>query len=100
MAIEIKENSGMFEILGNISSQNMTSLKNYFESIIPISESIILNIEKVGGIDKSGAYMLEKLYKGAVEKNKIISIIGRQNKKIASIMKNTKTHYILSNDRV
>ncbi len=100
MAFEIKENSGMFEVLGSISSQNMTSLKNYFESIIPTTESIILNIEKVSSIDKSGAFMLEKLYKTAVGENKIISIIGRQNKKIMNTMKNTKTHYILSNDRV
>jgi len=100
MAIEIKESSGMFEVLGNISYQNMESLKNYFESIIPSSENIILNIEKVSAIDKSGAFMLEKLYKNTVAKNKIISIIGRQNKKITSMMKSTKTHYILSNDRI
>ncbi len=100
MAIEIKEKSGMFEVLGSISSQNMTSLKNYVESVILSSDSIVLNIEKVNEIDRSGAFMLEKLYKNAVYKNKIISIIGRQNKKITEMMMNTKTHYILSNDRV
>ncbi|WP_291869898.1 STAS domain-containing protein [Maribacter sp.] len=100
MAIEIKEKSGMFEIVGNISSQNMASVKNYLESIMHSSDKITLNIEKVEAMDTSGAFMLERLYKNASLKNKVISIIGRQNKKIANMMQNTKTHYILSNDRV
>ncbi|WP_298502293.1 STAS domain-containing protein [uncultured Maribacter sp.] len=100
MAIEIKEKNGMFEVIGNISSQNMNSLKNYFETLIHSSEKIILNIENVKHIDKSGAFMLEKLYRNAAKTNKVISIIGRQNREIMNMMTTTKTHYILSNDRI
>lgn len=100
MAIEINEKSGMFEVIGNISSQNMSSLKNYFESVIHKSDQIVVNIEKVKKIDSSGAFMLEKLYKSTAISNKVMSIIGRQNENIVGMMKSTNTHYILSNDRI
>ncbi|WP_394747448.1 STAS domain-containing protein [Spongiimicrobium salis] len=100
MAIEIKKENGAFKIFGAITSQNMQSLKNYFESVIHQDEQIVLNVERLNHIDKSGAFMLEGLYKSAAFANKVISIVGRQNKKIFHKMTETNTSYIFCNDRV
>jgi len=100
MEFEIKEESGVFNVTGTICASNLTSLKNHFESVIYKADKVILNIEKVRKIDSSGALMLEKLYKKTALSNKVLSIIGKQNPSIVSMMKSTKTHYILSNDRI
>lgn len=100
MAIEIKKENGTFKIFGSITAQNMRSLKNYFETVIHNDERIILNVERLNHIDKSGAYMLEGLYKSAAFANKVISIVGRQNKKIIDQMTSTNTSYIFCSDRV
>ena len=99
MAIEIKKENETFKIFGAITAQNMESLKNYFESVIHQDERIVLNVERLNHIDKSGAFMLEGLYKSAAFANKVISIVGRQNKKILNQMMATNTSYIFCNDR-
>ena len=100
MAFQIKEQHGIFKVIGNISSQNVNSLENYVSAHLHKTNHLILSNENVDQLDRSGAFMLERLYKVFVKKNRIISIIGNQNKKIANIMALTKTNYILSSDRI
>jgi len=73
MALEIKENKGIFEIFGNVASQNLGALKVYFGTILESTDA---------------------------KRGKIISLIGRQNDSILEIMDLTKTYYILSSDRI
>ncbi len=100
MALEIKENRGIFEISGNLSSPNLGALKIYFESVLETSDSIVINLENVKNMDSSSALFFEKIYNYGAERNKIVSIVGRQNHNIIDIMNQTNTDYILSSDRV
>ncbi|MEM1257602.1 MAG: STAS domain-containing protein [Bacteroidota bacterium] len=100
MALEIKENRGIYEILGNVTAQNLGALRIYFENILETNKNIVINLENVSAIDSSSALFFESIYKEWAARNKVISIIGRQNKDISEIMYMTKTDYILSTDRI
>ena len=100
MALEIRENRGIYEILGTVSSQNLGALKIYFDSALEINEHMVISLERVTKMDSSSALFFEKLYKDACKQNKVVSIVGRQNHDIRSIMNTTNTEYILSSDRV
>ncbi len=100
MALEIRENRGIFEVLGNVSSQNLGALRIYFETVLDENEHIVINLEYVNSLDSSSALFFESLYKDGASRNKAISIVGRQNFNIREIMNQTNTSYILSSDRI
>ena len=100
MALEIRENRGIFEILGNVASPNLGALKIYFDTVLEANDSIVINLEHVKSMDSSAALFFENIYKEGAGRNKVISIVGRQNRDILEIMNQTKTDYILSSDRI
>lgn len=100
MALEIRESKGICEVLGNVSAQNLGALGIYFEGILETNENIVINLENVNGMDSSAALFFEGLYKEGARRNKVVSIVGRQNRNILNIMNLTQTDYILSADRV
>ncbi|TXN37211.1 STAS domain-containing protein [Flagellimonas hymeniacidonis] len=98
MSLEIRENHGIFEILGKVSTQHISALNSYFDSILEKNENFVVSLEKVTMLDSAAAHFFEKLYQKSVKQNKVISLIGRQNECITEIMNTTKTNYILSPD--
>lgn len=100
MSLEIRENRGIFEILGKVSIQHVSALNSYFDSILERHENVVVSLEKVTMLDSAAARFFEKLYQKSVKQNKVVSFIGRQNHSISEIMNTTKTNYILSSDRV
>ncbi|GMN06218.1 hypothetical protein MTsPCn5_16070 [Croceitalea sp. MTPC5] len=100
MALEIKEDKGIFEVIGELTSQNLGALKVYFESALEVTDEMVISLEKVTVMDSSVALFFEKLYKQVAANHKVLAIVGRQNKEISEVMNITKTDYILSSDRV
>ena len=100
MALEIKENSGMFQIHGKVTSQNLGALRIYFNAVLESQSTMVLNLEYLEDMDASAALFFEKLYRNAAAMNKVITIVGEENRNISEIMALTKTNYILSPDRV
>lgn len=100
MALEIRENRGIFEVLGNVSSQNLGALRIYFQTVLESNESIVISLENVTAMDSSSALFFEGIYREGASRNKIVAIVGRQNRDILEIMNQTNTDYILSPDRI
>ncbi|PWL39437.1 hypothetical protein DKG77_00950 [Flagellimonas aquimarina] len=100
MSLEIRENRGIFEILGKVSIQHVSALSSYFDSVLEQHDNVVISLEKVTTLDSAAAHFFEKFYQKSVRQNKVISLIGRQNHSISEIMNATKTNYILSSDRV
>ncbi|UII77107.1 STAS domain-containing protein [Flagellimonas sp. HMM57] len=100
MSLEIKENRGIFEIFGKVTTQHIGALNSYFDSILEKHESIVISLENITFLDSAAAHFFEKLYLKSVKQNKVVSLIGRQNMNIQEIMNVTQTNYILSKDRV
>lgn len=100
MSIEINHSDGIIQVIGELSSENATTLKQHFESFLNEFDDIILNLDDVTYIESGGAFTIEQLYLDFIKSNRVIQIIGRENKNISKTMKTTKTSYILSNDRI
>ena len=100
MSLEIRENRGVFEILGKVSTQHVNSLSVYFDAILENHESFVVSLEKVTTLDSAAAHFFEKLYQKSAKLNKVVALIGRQNESVVETMNSTKTNYILSPDRV
>ncbi|MBM1107471.1 hypothetical protein JQC67_15055 [Aurantibacter crassamenti] len=100
MALQLKLDNQMLKVLGELTSENTLTLKNHLESFLNDFDNVILNLENVTLLESDSALAIERFYLDFLEKNKGIQIIGRQNQNISGIMKQTKTSYILSNDRV
>lgn len=94
----INHNHGIFEIEGNLASENSKSLKMHFESILKTDIKVVLSLDKLNRIDTSGVNCLIDLYKTAALRNKIFYVIGKTNKKISKALKETKLRYIVKND--
>ncbi|NAS32194.1 STAS domain-containing protein [Flavobacteriaceae bacterium R38] len=100
MESKIINNSGIFEITGSIVTDNATTIKNHFERLLDKSEELIMNLDRVNTIDATGVNVLSNLYKKAIQKNKALYIIGKENSNLKEAFSATKMDYILSRDFV
>ncbi|MFC5048518.1 STAS domain-containing protein [Aquimarina hainanensis] len=100
MALKITKNQGIFEINGPINTKNAKSLFDHFEQLLETSERIILSLDHVNTIDVCGINALTSLYKTAVKKNKVFSIIGKENNAIKRIFARRKIEHIIRRDVV
>lgn len=97
MALQITENAGVLEINGVLNTQNVNSLKNYFEALISQSSFIIISLNRVIDMDKSSFDAIINLYKKALSKNKVFYIISEGNQKVLDLFQSEKMNYLLKN---
>lgn len=98
MALQITNNSGIFEINGLLNAQNASSMENYFESLIENAKAVTISLDKIKDIDRVAVKCLGSLYKKAITNNKVIYIIGSENKKVRTLFKQEKMFYVLRRD--
>ena len=79
MAIEIKETRGIFEIAGNLTSQNLDAVRVYFESILETKDKIEIDLKKATSIDGSINLFFQRLVSKATNQGKEISILNGQS---------------------
>tara|TARA_R110000796_G_scaffold104102_1_gene213772 strand:- start:157684 stop:157986 length:303 start_codon:yes stop_codon:yes gene_type:complete len=99
MALQITETCGMFSVHGALNTSNAGILTRHMNMFITPNNPVTLNLERVEALDDNAAYVLQQLYVNAMRNNSILTIIGRENKNILPVLKNTKTTYILGHDR-
>jgi hypothetical protein len=99
MAFKIQLNNYMLEVWGSLNAQNMNTLRTHLELVRKSSDFITLSLDHISDIDMVSAKELEYLYYDIAGSNKVLSIVGQHNSNIQDVMLQTKTSYILSNDR-
>lgn len=97
MALQITKNAGIFEINGSLNSQNTTSLKNFFEPLINESNFIVISLNNIIDLDKTGFQVIFALYKKALSKNKAFYIVGHNNQKVVELFNEEKLSFLLNN---
>lgn len=100
MALRINHINNFMEVKGKLNSENMKALKSHIDYYLKANEKLILSLDNVSNIMYSSAKQLEQLYIKVAKNNKVLAIVGQENKQIASVMAMSNTSYILSNDRV
>ena len=98
MALQITNNSGIFEINGLLNAQNVSAMKSYFETLIESTKAVTISLDNINSIDKVAVKCLGSLYKKAISNNKVFYIIGSENKNIRDSFKEEKMFYILRRD--
>ena len=98
MALSITNNQGILEINGNFIGKNAINVQKHFEQLLTQGERIIMSVDHVKKIDRSGVHVLTSLHKKAMKLNKILCIIGQDNKKVAKAF--GTNNYILRRDFV
>lgn len=95
MSLKITCNSGVYEINGNMGSQNMNSVINYFNSLIATHpKSIQILFEKSQEVDKTAVKAIYSLYKTAITEHVIFQIFSK-SKKVEEMFKTEKANHIL-----
>ena len=100
MALQISECRGVFSVHGSLHMGNAAILEQHMTGFMDPFRPVILNLDRVKSIDSHAAKMLTTLHAFAMRRNSLLSIIGKENKNILPVMQETKTSYILSNDRI
>ena len=100
MALEIKEYKGVFQIYGSVTSQNIGALRVYFDTVLESQNTVVINLGYLKDMDAAAALFFEKLYRNAAGANKVVTVVGMENRNISEVMSLTKTNYILSPDNV
>lgn len=99
MALQITKTAGIYEINGDLNSQNVYSLNNHFESLLAQSKFITVSLNKLVDIDAYAVSAFASLYKKALRNNKVFYIIGQENEKINEQFRSEKLSYILRSSR-
>lgn len=82
MALKIIENQGIFELHGTLNSTTTKLFKQHFDLIVLTTKNLIINIDQLNFIDKSGVEVLKQLlHKGQMDHNRF-SIVGNGCKDI------------------
>ena len=82
MALQIKENNGVFELEGAINNATAQSFKMHMNALMLSNQQITINIEKVDEIDITGLKALKELYMNSKGKDQSFYIVGYGCKEI------------------
>jgi anti-anti-sigma regulatory factor len=77
MALQIIENNGTYELLGNLNTQTSRSFIKHFEFLINTLKDVTINIDKITAIDATVVKALKKLIAISLKNNSKLDIIGQ-----------------------
>ena len=76
MDLEITNYNNRFQVKGTLNKLNLNTFNKYFANIFEKFDDVLLDIERVKGIDRAGVMALAKLHNESISKSKRLSIIG------------------------
>ncbi|WP_299361846.1 STAS domain-containing protein [Winogradskyella sp.] len=82
MALQIKENNGVFELEGAINNATAQSFKMHVDALMLSNEQVTINIGKVNEIDVTGLSVLRELLMNSKNTNQSFYIVGYGCKEI------------------
>lgn len=95
MALQITNTAGIFELNGDLNSQNLSSLNNHFNALLDCSKMITLSLNKLNNIDKCAVNAIASLYQNAMSRNKVFYILGQENSIVNNQFQSANLNYIL-----
>lgn len=98
MALQITNNAGIFELNGELNSQNVSSLNNHFNALLDCSKIVTLSLNKLIKIDKTAIFAIASLYNNALSRNKEFNIVSQKNDSINKLFLSENLNYLLQNN--
>jgi len=94
MAIEIREQKGIFEIVGKFRTHNLGALQIYFDLMMDKYDDFVIRLDQVEELDASAALYLEELHERARSRNKRLTLVSQENPAVERILQLTGTLYL------
>ncbi|TRO63339.1 hypothetical protein [Christiangramia sabulilitoris] len=82
MALKIKENNGIFEISGRLSSSNSFQVRKYFEVILKMKHYVRISLEQLDGMDIGSVFEFRALIMYAARRGRVVNFVGDENRRI------------------
>jgi anti-anti-sigma regulatory factor len=98
MSLEIINNKGVFEVCGEFTYENNRKVKEYFNDLLDNYYEVVMCLNKINKIDESAIDVLKFIYRKATKRNKVLFVLGRENKIIKKTFKVFNISYIFRND--
>lgn len=98
MSFEIRNNKGVFEIHGQLTLENTTYTKDYFNTLLDRYYEVVICLNKVTKMDESALKVLRFVSEKAKRRSKVLFVLGRKNKKIKNILQKANLNSIFRND--
>lgn len=90
MALTIKENHGVYSVVGSLNATTATNFQMYFENILNTSDTLTIDIENIEEIDYNGVNAIKILYVNAKTTDKHLLIIGNVSEHIYNSLQTIK----------
>jgi len=94
MDLQITSYNNRFQIKGNLNRLNIKTFNAHFANIFDKLDNILLDIESVESIDRSGVMALAKLHNESITKSKRLSIIGLGCKELYEHFKSEESNIV------
>lgn len=98
MAFQIINNKGTFEVHGNLTLENTSYTKDYFNTLLDRYYEIVICLKKVTKMDESALNVLRFISEKAKKRSKTLFVLGKNNGTIEKAMQNTNLNSIFRND--
>lgn len=96
--LQITNRKGTYEINGNLTKENISLVKDQFNYLLDHYEEVIMCLKQVQQMDVNAITVLKTLYYKANKRGKVLFVLGKENKKIKEVFKQTQTTYLFRND--
>ena len=98
MNFQIINNKGTFEIHGNLTLENTSYTKDYFNTLLDRYYEIVICLNKVTKLDASALQVLQFISEKAKQRSKTLFVLGKHNEKIKNTIHNANLNSIFRND--
>lgn len=82
MAIQIKNDRGIFRLIGWLNRTQVYEIRSFFEAKIRLGQDVVISIENLDQLDLSGAMCLCNLEEEAFKYGVNFRLIGLRNQRI------------------
>ena len=90
MALTIKENHGVYSVVGSLDETTATNFQMYFENILNTSDTLTIDIGNIEEINTNGINAIKTLYVNAKTTDKHLLIIGNVSEHIYNSLQTIK----------
>ncbi|WP_025741604.1 STAS domain-containing protein [Aquimarina pacifica] len=96
--MNIRNNAGTYEVLGEFTSLYNNEIQEYFDYLLDHYQEIVMSLEKVKKIDAVGIETLNRIYTKATKRSKVLFVLGTKNTIVVNALKQNQLTHIFRND--
>ena len=98
MKLQIINNKGTIEVVGDFTSDNTLVVKDHFNYLLDHYEEVVMCLRRVRQMDQKAAEVLTKIYDKAQRRSRVLFVFGKHNSSVKNSFINYNITHIFRND--